>query len=91
MLIIDKPGGMVMPIIVKYSYADGTSNTVTYPAEIWRHNDEEVSKTIATDKEIVGITVDPNKETSDIDTANNSWPKEIKQSDFDKFKNAHKS
>jgi hypothetical protein len=90
-ITFEKPGGMVMPIIVKYSYADGTSKTVTYPAQIWRLNDKEVSKAVASDKEIVGITVDPNQETSDIDTSNNSWPKEIKQSDFDKFKSAHKS
>ncbi|GGK26815.1 aminopeptidase [Yeosuana aromativorans] len=90
-ITFEKPGGMVMPIIVKYSYADGTSKTVTYPAQIWRLNDKEVSKAVASDKEIVSITVDPNQETSDIDTSNNSWPKEIKQSDFDKFKSAHKS
>ncbi len=90
-ITFDKPGGMVMPIIVKYSYADGTSKTITYPAEIWRLNDKEVSKAIASEKEIISITVDPNKETSDIDTSNNSWPKEIKQSTFDKFKSSHKS
>ena len=82
----DKPGGLVMPIIVKYDYADGSSKRVTYPAQIWRYNDEEVSKAIASTSELIGITVDPDKETADIDTSNNSWPKEIKQSKFDKFK-----
>jgi hypothetical protein len=80
-----------MPIIVQYTYADGTTKTETYPAQIWRLNDKEVSKSIASDKEIVGIKIDPNEETADIDTSNNSWPKEIKQSDFDKFKSTHKS
>jgi aminopeptidase N len=82
----EKPGGLVMPIIVEYKYADGTTKTETYPAEIWRLNDKEVSRAIASDKEIVGIVVDPNLETADIDTSNNSWPKEVKESDFDKFK-----
>lgn len=90
-ITFEKPGGMVMPIIVKYSYADGTSKTVTYPAQIWRLNDKEVSKAVASDKAIIGIVVDPNQETADIDTSNNAWPKEIKQSNFDKFKSAHKS
>jgi hypothetical protein len=85
-IAFEKPGGLVMPIIVQYTYADGTKNTVTYPAEIWRLNDKEVSKGIASDKEIVSIIVDPNLETADVDTSNNSWPKEIKQSDFDQFK-----
>ncbi|ALJ06139.1 aminopeptidase [Pseudalgibacter alginicilyticus] len=82
----DKPGGLVMPIIAEYTYADGTSQTITYPAEIWRLNDLEVSKVIASDKEIVSITVDPNLETADVDTSNNSWPKKDEQSAFDKFK-----
>jgi hypothetical protein len=82
----NKPGGLVMPIIVEYTYADGTSKTETYPAEIWRLNDNEVNKAIASEKEIVGIVVDPNLETADVDTSNNSWPKEVKQNEFDQFK-----
>ncbi|MEO6348172.1 MAG: M1 family metallopeptidase [Aquaticitalea sp.] len=87
----EKPGGLVMPIIVKYDYADGTSKTETYPAEIWRLNDNEVGKAIASDKEIVSIIVDPNEETADIDTSNNSWPKKMEQSQFDKFKDKVKN
>jgi len=82
----EKPGGLVMPIIVEYRYDDGTTKTETYPAEIWRFNDKEVSKAIASDKEIVSIKVDPSLETADVDTSNNSWPREIKQSKFDQFK-----
>ncbi|WP_066224309.1 M1 family metallopeptidase [Formosa haliotis] len=82
----EKPGGLVMPIIVEYKYADGTSKTETYPAQIWRLNDKEVSKSIASEKEIVGITVDPNLETADVDTSNNSWPRQTKPSEFDAFK-----
>lgn len=82
----NKPGGLVMPIIVEYTYADGTKKRETYPAEIWRLNDNEISKTISSDKEIIGIVVDPDLETADIDTSNNSWPKEVVKNDFDKFK-----
>jgi hypothetical protein len=83
----DKPGGLVMPLIVQYEYADGTKEKITYPAQIWRFNDKEVSRAVASEKEIVSITVDPDLETADIDTSNNSWPKEVKESEFDKFKN----
>ncbi|MCF7567248.1 M1 family metallopeptidase [Sabulilitoribacter arenilitoris] len=85
-ITFNKPGGLVMPIIVEYIYADGTSKTETYPAQIWRFNDNEVSKAIASEKEIVSIKIDPNLETADVDTSNNSWPKEVKQSQFDEFK-----
>ncbi|WP_157207725.1 M1 family metallopeptidase [Mariniflexile maritimum] len=86
-ITFNKPGGLVMPILVKYTYADGTSKMETYPAEVWRLNDKEVSKTITSDKEITKIEVDPDLETADIDTSNNTWPKQAVQSDFDKFKN----
>lgn len=82
----DKPGGLVMPIIVEFTYADGTKTRETYPAQVWRLNDNEVSKAIASDKEIVAIMVDPDLETADVDTSNNSWPKEVGESEFDKFK-----
>lgn len=85
-ITFEKPGGLVMPIIVEYTYEDGTSKTETYPAQVWRLNDSEVSKTIASDKEIVSIVIDPKLETADVDISNNSWPKEVKQSDFEKFK-----
>ena len=87
----EKPGGLVMPIIAEYEYSDGTKERVTYPAQIWRLNDTEVSKTIASEKELVSIKVDPDLETADVDVSNNAWPKEIKQSKFDKFKNEVKN
>ena len=82
----DKPGGIPMPLIVEYTYADGTKENVTYPPEIWRKNDAEVSRVISSDKELVGIVVDPKLETADIDTTNNSWPIKDEKSDFDQFK-----
>lgn len=82
----EKPGGLVMPIIVEYTYADGSKKRETFPAQIWRFNDNEVSKAIASEKEIVSFVVDPDRETADIDTANNSWPKKEEQGEFANFK-----
>ena len=81
----EKPGGLVMPIIVELEYADGTKERQTFPAQIWRYNDKEVSKVFRTTQEIKKITIDPDLETADIDTSNNSWPKKD-NSKFDKFK-----
>ena len=81
----EKPGGLVMPIIVEITYADGTTKRETYPAQIWNKNDEVISKVYTTDKEIVKLVVDPDQETADIDTSNNAWPKET-ESKFDKIK-----
>ncbi|MDG1509802.1 MAG: M1 family metallopeptidase [Flavobacteriaceae bacterium] len=81
----EKPGGLVMPIIVELEYADGSKERHTYPAQIWMKDDEEVSKVFRTTKAIKKITLDPDLETADIDTSNNSWPKKD-DSKFDKFK-----
>ena len=82
----EKPGGLVMPLIVEYAYADGTKEKVTYPVQLWRKNDKSVRKVIASDKELIGVTVDPDNETADINQDNNSWPRKGIPSDFEKFK-----
>ncbi|NER12441.1 M1 family peptidase [Leptobacterium flavescens] len=82
----EKPGGIPMPLIVEYNYKDGSTERVTYPPEIWRKNDAEVKRVIASEKELAGIVIDPQQETADIDTSNNAWPKKEGKSDFDKFK-----
>lgn len=81
-----KPGDLVMPLIVEYSYVDGSVERVTYPPQVWRKNDQAVRKVVASDKELIGVVVDPDLETADIDTSNNSWPQEESTSDFEKFK-----
>ena len=82
----DKPGGIPMPLIVEYTYADGTVKNITYPAEIWRKSDKEVKVVISSASELTGVIVDPKLETADIDTTNNSWPKKEGQNEFDTFK-----
>ena len=85
-ITFEKPGGIPMPIIAEYTYSDGSSERITYPAQIWRLNDESVGKVIASEKEIVKIVVDPDEETADIDTENNNWPRDKKLGEFDAFK-----
>ncbi|WP_286692184.1 MULTISPECIES: M1 family metallopeptidase [unclassified Brevundimonas] len=68
-------GGVVMPIILKLTFDDGTSEVVRIPAEIWRYNSQEVSWQYVTDKTLVQTEVDPNWETADADRANNYFPR----------------
>ncbi|WP_204346731.1 M1 family metallopeptidase [Psychroserpens algicola] len=75
-ITFEKPGGLVMPIILELKYTDGTTKTEIFPAQIWRFNDKEVTKVIASEKEIESFIVDPEKRTADINISNNSWPKE---------------
>ena len=85
-VIFDKPGGLVMPIIIDIEYDDGTTERKKYPAQVWRKNDLEVRKVLTSNKKILSIKLDPDKETADIDVSNNSWPKVESNSDFDNFK-----
>ena len=84
-ITFNKPGGLVMPIIVEYTYADGSKEKKTYPAQIWRYNDKEITKAVYSNKEITNIEIDPDLETADVDTSNNSFPKK-QDSEFDNFK-----
>ncbi|MEH6697310.1 MAG: M1 family metallopeptidase [Brevundimonas sp.] len=68
-------GGVVMPIILKLTFDDGTSEMVRIPAEIWRYNSQEVSWQYVTDKTLVQTEVDPDWETADADRENNYFPR----------------
>ncbi len=79
-------GGLVMPIIVQFTYTDGTKQIDRIPAQIWRLNENHVSKFYVQDKEVASILVDPFRETCDIDETNNYWGKLPEPSKFQVFK-----
>lgn len=79
-------GGLVMPIILRVHYADSTSELMTMPAQIWRYNSKRIKKLIASDKEIVRMELDPQRQTADVDTSNNHWPEKLVPSRFKLFK-----
>ncbi len=73
---IKNKGGLVMPVIIQAEFEDGTTEDFRYPAEIWRLNDVEITKTIPTTKKVKKFKLDPYFETADIDTSNNMFPRE---------------
>ncbi|MCU1290443.1 MAG: Aminopeptidase [Acidobacteria bacterium] len=79
-------GGLVMPLIFKVEYVDGTSEEIRVPAEIWRYNNTDVSKLIVAKKEIKAVVLDPNLETADADLNNNFFPRRAVPSRFQVFK-----
>lgn len=83
-------GGLVMPIVVGWTFEDGTTEIDRLPAEIWRHNESAVTKAFAKDKKVTKITIDPNLETADVNTQNNSYPRKMEKSKFEKFKSGGK-
>ncbi|WP_152001455.1 MULTISPECIES: M1 family metallopeptidase [unclassified Imperialibacter] len=79
-------GGLMMPVIIEWTYADGTKEVEKIPAEIWRLNEQQVTKVFAKDKQVVGIKLDPKNEIPDIQQSNNVYPRVDSKSRFDKFK-----
>ena len=79
-------GGLVMPIILKFNYIDGSSETIRIPAEIWKRNSETITKVFILDKEINDIILDPFLETADVDKNNNYWPPKNEPTRFQLFK-----
>jgi len=85
-LTISNKGGLVMPIILEWTYKDGTKEIERIPAQVWRINEKKVVKTFVKDKEVASIKLDPFKETADIDESNNSWGTMPPPSRFSVFK-----
>jgi len=79
-------GGLISPVIIEWTFADGSKEIEKLPAEIWRINEQEVTRVFAKEKEVVTIVVDPNAETADVSTENNVFPKKPGESKFDQLK-----
>jgi hypothetical protein len=79
---IQNKGVLVMPVILKFSFTDGTSEEVRIPAEIWKSNDMEVAKTFFFEKELSQVELDPWLEIADTDRGDNQWPPKVNLSKF---------
>lgn len=79
-------GGLVMPIILEAKFADNTSEIIRIPAEIWRKQEEKVTKVFLFDKEVVSFRVDPFLETGDTDLNNNSFPPALQPTRYELYK-----
>ena len=85
-ITLKNKGGLVMPVIVEWTFKDGSKEIERIPAEIWRMNESEVKKVFVKDKEVVSVVIDPNKETADAEISDNVFPKKAADSKFDQIK-----
>jgi hypothetical protein len=79
-------GGLVTPLLVEWTFKDGSKELEKIPAEIWRYSESEVNHIFAKDKEVASMVFDPNKELADVNVENNVFPRKKSQSAFDKAK-----
>lgn len=85
---ISNKGGLVMPIILEWTFKDGTKEIDRIPAQIWRLNEQRVTKVFVKDKEVASVVLDPMRETADIDESNNTWNTMPAPSRFSVYKSA---
>lgn len=79
-------GGLIMPIILKFEYEDGSSEVIKVPVEVWRSNTEQISKVFVRSKNVRKIILDPYRQTADTDLSNNYWPEQKIESRFQLYK-----
>ena len=84
-LSFENVGGLVMPLIIKVTYMDESSEVIRIPAEVWRSKEYNISKVFILKKEVAGFQLDPYLETADTDLQNNAWPRKAIPSRFDLF------
>jgi hypothetical protein len=79
-------GGLISPIIIEWTFKDGSKEIEKLPAEIWRANEIEFKKIFAKEKEVIKIVIDPNESTADVSTDDNVFPRRPAVNKFDQFK-----
>jgi hypothetical protein len=79
-------GGLVMPLIMEFTFEDGTTEVRRIPAEIWRIYEDKVSKVFIFDKVVKSFRLDPFLETADTDLNNNTWPREMQATRYQLYK-----
>ncbi len=73
-LRIHDKGDIVMPVIAKIDFKDGTSRSVTLPFDIWFGGARHISVKIPLDgKTVQSINLDPDNRFQDLDRTNNVW------------------
>jgi hypothetical protein len=66
-------GRMVLPLLVRFTFADGTTQDVTAPVDVWRADPTRYTATYTFKQAVKRIALDPDTHLPDADTSNNVW------------------
>ncbi len=83
-------GGLVTPLPLTITWADGVVEKMMVPAEVWRYNTEAVTKLFISPKRLTSVEVDAEHVTADVDMSNNAFPRRVQQSRLELFKGKDK-
>lgn len=79
-------GGLVSPLIIQFTFEDGSTAIERISAYIWRKNENTVTKTFMFNKKIKSVLLDPFRETADINEKNNGFNIAAEPGKFELFK-----
>lgn len=79
-------GGLVSPLIIQFTFEDGSTSVERISAYIWRKNENSVTKTFMFNKKIKSVLLDPYRETADINERNNGFNIASEPGRFELFK-----
>lgn len=85
-ITLKNKGGLVTPVVIEWTFKDGSKEIERIPAEIWRLNEHEVKKVFVKEKEVTNVVIDPAGETGEVNPADNVFPKKATESKFDQLK-----
>ena len=81
----ENQGGLIMPLVLRFTLEDGTEEVKRIPAEVWLKNEDEFTKWFNFTQPVVQITLDPFLEMADTDRSNNYWPAMQEPNKFDVY------
>ena len=84
-LTFENQGGLIMPLVLRFTLEDGQEEVVRIPAEVWLKNEDEFTKWFNFAQPVVQITLDPFLEMADTDRSDNYWPALQEPNKFDVY------
>jgi len=84
-LTFENQGGLIMPLVLRFTLEDGQEEVVRIPAEVWLKNEDEFTKWFNFTQPVVQITLDPFLEMADTDRSDNYWPALQEPNKFDVY------
>jgi hypothetical protein len=79
-------GGLVSPLPLRLTFADGSTREVVIPAEVWRYNALEVTKLFIEKQRLVSVEFDPRHLTADANLRDNAMPRRVTPSRIELFR-----
>ncbi len=81
-------GGSVSSLPLRFTFEDGSTKDIMIPAEIWRMNNEKVTKLFVEAKKVVSVELDARHQIADAVPQNNAFPRQNVPSRLDVYKSA---